>query len=197
MRSIDLGNPFLPSLDGLCEVLLVRHGEQQFRPNMPVADGVDAPLSELGQAQAVAVGERLAGTDIAAIYASPLQRAHNTGLAIAAHHGLEVELRSELEELNMFAQLPPDQGLLDSIGRDETLAIYREANRTNRWEAYTYSEPIEPFRQRVVATIEAIIADHHGDRVVVACHGGVINTCLLYTSPSPRDATLSRMPSSA
>ena len=25
----------------------------------------------------------------------------------------------------------------------------------------------------------------------------VLNTCLLYTSPSPRDATLSRMPSSA
>ena len=27
--------------------------------------------------------------------------------------------------------------------------------------------------------------------------GGFINGCLLYTSPSPRDATLSRMPSSA
>ena len=27
--------------------------------------------------------------------------------------------------------------------------------------------------------------------------GGIINVCLLYTSPSPRDATLSRMPSSA
>ena len=27
--------------------------------------------------------------------------------------------------------------------------------------------------------------------------GGVSYTCLLYTSPSPRDATLSRMPSSA
>ena len=26
---------------------------------------------------------------------------------------------------------------------------------------------------------------------------GVVNRCLLYTSPSPRDATLSRMPSSA
>ena len=26
---------------------------------------------------------------------------------------------------------------------------------------------------------------------------GVNNSCLLYTSPSPRDATLSRMPSSA
>ena len=31
-----------------------------------------------------------------------------------------------------------------------------------------------------------------GKRVV-----GEINACLLYTSPSPRDATLSRMPSSA
>ena len=26
---------------------------------------------------------------------------------------------------------------------------------------------------------------------------GLVNDCLLYTSPSPRDATLSRMPSSA
>ena len=28
-------------------------------------------------------------------------------------------------------------------------------------------------------------------------HRGLIEACLLYTSPSPRDATLSRMPSSA
>ena len=28
-------------------------------------------------------------------------------------------------------------------------------------------------------------------------HSGVYKACLLYTSPSPRDATLSRMPSSA
>ena len=27
--------------------------------------------------------------------------------------------------------------------------------------------------------------------------GGILDICLLYTSPSPRDATLSRMPSSA
>ena len=29
------------------------------------------------------------------------------------------------------------------------------------------------------------------------CHSSSLNSCLLYTSPSPRDATLSRMPSSA
>jgi hypothetical protein len=28
VRSIDLENPFLDSFEGLCEILLVRHGEQ-------------------------------------------------------------------------------------------------------------------------------------------------------------------------
>ena len=35
---------------------------------------------------------------------------------------------------------------------------------------------------------------YHSQLVLV---GGLEYTCLLYTSPSPRDATLSRMPSSA
>ena len=31
----------------------------------------------------------------------------------------------------------------------------------------------------------------------IVCREGYLRICLLYTSPSPRDATLSRMPSSA
>ena len=36
-----------------------------------------------------------------------------------------------------------------------------------------------------------------GNDACVALAEGIAGTCLLYTSPSPRDATLSRMPSSA
>ena len=42
-----------------------------------------------------------------------------------------------------------------------------------------------------------------GEDVEIGFHGGfalilgALGSCLLYTSPSPRDATLSRMPSSA
>ena len=39
-----------------------------------------------------------------------------------------------------------------------------------------------------------VIADQHA---AVNTFPGLVHTCLLYTSPSPRDATLSRMPSSA
>ena len=47
---------------------------------------------------------------------------------------------------------------------------------------------------RVVADIESEIID-----ALNACRAkyDYVFTCLLYTSPSPRDATLSRMPSSA
>ena len=46
----------------------------------------------------------------------------------------------------------------------------------------------------VVACVGAELRD--GEKVKRAPVGGV-TSCLLYTSPSPRDATLSRMPSSA
>ena len=41
-----------------------------------------------------------------------------------------------------------------------------------------------------------IMADDIGAEGL-ACYGSTIYTCLLYTSPSPRDGLLSRMPSSA
>ena len=42
------------------------------------------------------------------------------------------------------------------------------------------------------STLAALIA-----RIVIFPSGSLSEICLLYTSPSPRDATLSRMPSSA
>ena len=47
---------------------------------------------------------------------------------------------------------------------------------------------------------EFIRVDHAGERGAIKIYEGqllALNTCLLYTSPSPRDGLLSRMPSSA
>ena len=44
--------------------------------------------------------------------------------------------------------------------------------------------------------IELIASENYASKRVLEAQGSVL-TCLLYTSPSPRDATLSRMPSSA
>ncbi len=89
VRTIDLENPFPESLEGMCELLLLRHGEQQMRRNIPLGEALDAPLSDLGQRQAVDVGERLSKVDIKTVHASPLTRAHDTGIQIARHRNLE------------------------------------------------------------------------------------------------------------
>ena len=41
-----------------------------------------------------------------------------------------------------------------------------------------------------------VIIDHENNKSIFES-GAILMYCLLYTSPSPRDATLSRMPSSA
>ena len=57
----------------------------------------------------------------------------------------------------------------------------------NKWVSLT--KPTKAYRlekYRMAASLDGVLE----------VHGGAI-PCLLYTSPSPRDATLSRMPSSA
>ena len=187
VRSVDLGSSFLPHLDGVCEVLLVRHGEQVLSKNMAVRDAVDAPLSDLGRRQAEAVGERLAGTEIHAVYSSPMQRARDTGQAIAGHHDLTVTEVADITEINLWRDVPQDQGLLDSVGPEALRRIMREGNRTQRWDAYPYAEPAHEFRARIVNAIDQIISRHVGQRVVVACHGGVINGYLAQSIRSELD----------
>ncbi|HEX6032403.1 MAG TPA: histidine phosphatase family protein [Tepidiformaceae bacterium] len=187
VRSIDLENPFLESFEGLCEILLVRHGEQQFRDNIPLGEALDAPLSELGRRQAEAVGERLKPARLGAVYCSPMKRAHDTAQAIAKHHGLEPIVRPELTEIDLWQRAPQDKGLLDIYSRDELVDIYREVRETRRHDAYPHVEDPEAFRKRIVGAIDQIAAEAEGQRIVIACHGGVINTYLSHLFKSAYD----------
>jgi len=177
-RSVDLSNPFLHNLEGVTELLLVRHGEQQYVRDMTIADGVNPPLSPLGQQQAAAVGERLADHHIDVVYASPLTRAFDTGNAIAQQHGLDPIVDDDLQEIDLWGKVDQSKSLKENLPADEIRAIFRESQRTQSWDAYIYGHGAQAFRDRVHSTIERIAADHVGQRVVVACHGGVIGTYL-------------------
>ena len=61
--------------------------------------------------------------------------------------------------------------------------------------AVMYFLIIRPQNKRIKAQKEMIDNLAVGDEIISS--GGLVCACLLYTSPSPRDATLSRMPSSA
>ena len=187
VRTVDLGSSFLVQLDGVCEVLLVRHGEQELATTMAVGEAFDAPLSELGRRQATAVGARLRDVDIDAVYSSTRARARDTALAIAAPHRLGVSEIEDLGEIHLWRDLPQDQTLLEALDRDELRRIMKDGNRTQRWDSDPYAEPRDEFRSRVVGAIDAIMARHVGERVVVACHSGVINGYIAHALASSLD----------
>lgn len=166
-------------LDGTehTELILVRHGQQAF-PDLRTAgvgEMVDPPLSAVGERQALAVGERFAHTRIDAVYASYLKRAHRTGEAVAERHGLTVNVREDLREIEVYRDLPQDRPLVEVIGREKLLGFREQMLRHLRWDVYPGSETSHEFRRRCCTVIDGIAASHPGQRVVVACHGGVIN----------------------
>ena len=180
-------NAFLTNVKDVTEVFLVRHGEQDIDHAATAGELVDPPLSLRGRRQAELVGERFARERIDVVYSSNLRRAHETGLAIAGHHGLPTIVDPLLREVEVFRDLPPDKTPLDALGRRQLLGMRHRMQTEKRWDAYGFSESSAAFRSRVVTTIEGIIAEHPGERIVIACHGGVIGTYTAHLLRIPED----------
>jgi broad specificity phosphatase PhoE len=172
---------FLTNLDDVTELILVRHGEQEAdRVSGTVGSMVDPPLSARGRRQVELVGQRFAGQHLDAIYASPLQRASDTGASIAANTGTDVVLVEQLEEIRLFNDLKPDQTMGDVLGPLLLAGMRDRMIREKRWDVYPFSERSADFRGRVVMAIDGIAVRHAGQRVAIACHGGVINTYIAH-----------------
>ena len=78
-----------PSLDDATRLLLVRHGETALTAQGRYSGRGDVPLSERGEAQAMAAAGRVAGIsrDVAVVVTSPLSRCTRTAELIAAELG--------------------------------------------------------------------------------------------------------------
>jgi broad specificity phosphatase PhoE len=84
--------------DALPVVYLARHGETAWTISRQHTGRTDLPLTAQGEAEAVRLGERLAGLRFAAVLTSPLQRAVRT--CELAGFGAEAEVEPDLAEWN-------------------------------------------------------------------------------------------------
>jgi probable phosphoglycerate mutase len=186
VATIALENPFAP-LDGMCELVLVRHGEQFLTRDTPIGLAIDPPLSELGERQVEAVGRRLADTKIDAIYTSPLRRARQTGESIGSHHGLTPTPLDELHEFHPWLELEADRPVHEILPREQIRSIFREHIRTKKFDAFPYAEDRHEFRKRIATVLGVLIDRHPGQRIVVTCHSGVINAFLASVVETDQD----------
>lgn len=136
------------------------------------APGID--LSEEGRAQAAALGARMAGLPVGAVYASPIERTTQTAAAIAAHHGLPV--------LRLDGVLEADYGdwtgqrLADLAKTD----LWKVVQRTPSRVAFPGGEAMATMQTRMVAALEAVVADHPGELVVVVSHADPIKAAIAH-----------------
>ncbi len=160
-------------------ILFVRHGQQEPAPpgTLPQA-WMDSPLTELGRAQARAVGEHLAGERLAAVASSDLQRARQTAEAIAAHHSLEVQAFPGLSEIDCYSGVPADVWPADHVGADAWVAAHETFAREGRWEVFGCGESGGQLRDRAVAVVDSLVDKYPGESIAVVCHGGTINAYL-------------------
>jgi len=165
-------------LRGSTEILLVRHGESaEWDPEHPfeVVDGRGDPaLSPTGRAQAEAVGQRLAGLEIGALYVTQLCRTAETAAPLARRLGIVPVVVPDLVEVYMGEW---EGGLYRRhIADGHPLAA--EVFRRERWDVIPGAESNEELFERTGAAIRTIAAAHPDETVVVFSHAVAISSVL-------------------
>jgi broad specificity phosphatase PhoE len=149
-------------------VLLARHGESDWNAAQRWQGHADRPLTELGRSQAEVLAARLEHVELAAVYASDLERARETARAVALRKGMDVITRTDLREV--------DVGSWSGLTRREVEAL--EPDGVLRWaeggKGWQGGESYEEMGARVVAAVRDIAAAHPDGHVLVVCHGGCV-----------------------
>jgi probable phosphoglycerate mutase len=152
---------------------LVRHAEPfRVEPHETGGGPADPALTPAGVEQAQRLATWFALERVDAVVSSPSRRARETAAPVAAAHGLAVEVVDGLEEYDARADhyIPIEE--LKAANDPRWVAMLE-----GRWEEFG-GEPPARFRERVRSTLDSVVAAHPGERVVVACHGGVVNVAL-------------------
>jgi broad specificity phosphatase PhoE len=160
---------------------LLRHGEHAVQGQICAGRAPGIGLSERGRREAEAAAERLAGAGIAAIYASPLERAQETAGIAARRLNLPVETHDDLSEL--------DFGEWTGL----TFDAVRQDPRWPAWAAHRSlscipgGETMREVQRRVVEVLMELRERHPDDPVILTSHGDVIRAALVFCLGMPLD----------
>ena len=158
-------------------LLLARHGQSVSNAVRRFQGAQDVALSELGLRQAAALAAALRRRPVAAIYASPLERARRTAEIAGRILGATVTTVDDLRELSL--------GEWEGRTVDEVSTLpgdpYAQWVRDPVTCLPPGAEPLAQVQTRAVRAMAAIAAAHpNGQEVLIVSHGGVISVYLAY-----------------
>lgn len=147
-------------------VFMVRHGEVDNPDRLVYADMPGFGLSDRGRQEAKAAAQFLAPLGLAAIHASPLQRAQETAAAISAACGVEVSTRDDLTEWLVARRWK-------GVAWEDLHSAFPgelEAYLEHPTDLPFAAESIEQLGERVAAAVAQLAARHLDEAIAVVSH---------------------------
>lgn len=153
-------------------LIVIRHGETTWNRERRMQGTTDTPLSDVGRAQAQALGRRLAQRAFAALYSSDLARARDTARIISEMAQRDMMTDPRLQERRF--------GIFEGLTAAEIVARYPEehtrfASRDPDYEV-PGGESARSFTRRCLGCLAEIAERHRGAEVVVVTHGLVLDS---------------------
>ena len=154
-------------------VLLVRHGQTPTTGATLPGRAKGLHLADVGVGQAQKAADRIAALkDVAAVYASPLERTRETAKPIAAARGLKVQIDRGLLECDFGAWTGSQLKDLMKLPEWQTVQRYPSGFR------FPDGESFAEMQTRIVGALDQIVARHPGQTVVAVSHADPIKAAV-------------------
>jgi probable phosphomutase (TIGR03848 family) len=165
----------------IMNLLLVRHALNDWVGKRLAGWTPEVHLNDEGQAQVVALVQRLAAVPLAAVYSSPLERTLETAQPLAEAHDLMVEVREGLGEVRFGDWTGRALEELKDEALWPVVQVYPGGAR------FPGGESMREVQARMVAQIDAIREAHPGQTVAVVSHSDPIKMAVAYYAGLPLD----------
>ena len=164
-------------------VLLVRHATTEATGKRLGGWTPGVHLDDRGVAQAEATAQRIAdsGADVAAVYASPLERTQDTAKVVAKSLGLRVRTRKGLGEVDYGDWTDRPLGHLRRRKDWQTVQ-----HTPSRW-TFPGGESIRGAQSRAVDQVETLATEHPDDTIVAVSHADIIKAAVAHFMGMPLD----------
>jgi len=158
----------------MTKILLLRHATTDSVGKRLSGRTPGVHLNPEGQAQAQQLAQRLAGSQITAIYSSPLERAVQTAAPIAEKLKLQTIIQEDFLEIDFgnwtnstFAELQPDPQF-------KLFNSFRSATRIPGGELMLEAQA------RIVAGLQKLCLQHPQETIAIVSHSDLIKAAIAY-----------------
>lgn len=155
-------------------VYLIRHAEAEGNVYRRCHGQYDSLLTPRAYQQLPHLAKRFENVPLDAVYASDLFRARTTAKAVAQPHGLNVEIRPVLREIDMGDWEDIPWAELPRIWPGE-YAVWR----ARPWDAVPpHGESVMQAGRRMLDGVRRLVAEREGQQIAVVTHGSAIRGAL-------------------